>query len=186
MAIYFVQINVAQELTCHKSHLSVDVFVDIEYHINPITACAILQGRCKYNFGQKTKCFILHIYFVQKGHCINDTSRRLCDHISWWNLFLNMPCQSRFVGFLIVQLAREYGSILIDVLALQCMHKNIWSAFIRTSLSVAFILLHNCLSLNVSNSRFGVLSWNIFSLCLVVSEVISNIFRCSRCSEETD
>ena len=37
-----------------------------------------------------------------------------------------MPCQSRFVGFLIVplQLAREHDSILIDVLALHCMHKK--------------------------------------------------------------
>ena len=124
MAIYFVQLNVAQELTCHNSHLSLDVFVHMEFYIDPMTACAILQGGCKYNFGQITKCSLLHIYFVQKGHCINDTSRRLRDHISWWNLFLHMPCQSRFVGFLIVQLARKYDSILIDVLALHCMHKK--------------------------------------------------------------
>ena len=126
MAIYFVQINVAQIFTYHNSHLSVDVFVHIEYYIDPITACAILQGESKDNFGQITKCFLRHTYLVQKGHCINDTSRRPRDHISWSNLFLHMPCQSRFVGFLIVplQLAREHDSILIDVLALHCMHKN--------------------------------------------------------------
>ena len=45
MEIYFVQINYSQELTCHNSHLSVDVFVHIEYYIDPITACAILQGK---------------------------------------------------------------------------------------------------------------------------------------------
>ena len=98
MAIYFVQINIAQKLTCHNSHLSVDVFVHIKYYIDPITVCAILQGGCKGNFSQITKCFLLHTYFVQKGHFINDTI------ISWWNLFLHMPCQSRVVGFLIVPL----------------------------------------------------------------------------------
>ena len=37
-----------------------------------------------------------------------------------------MLCQSRFVGFLVVplQLATEHDSILINVLALHCMHKN--------------------------------------------------------------
>ena len=117
MVIYFVQINVAQELTCHNSHLSVDVFVNIKYYIDPITACAILQGGYKDSFGQVTKCFLLHTYFVQWGHCINDTSRRLRDHISWWNLFLEMPCQSRFVRFLIIplQFEREHDNILINV-----------------------------------------------------------------------
>ena len=126
LTIYFVHIIVAQELTCHNSHLSVDVFVHIKYYIDPITAYAILQGGCKDNFGQITKCFLLHTYFVQKCHCISDTSRRLRDHIDWWNLFLHMPCQSRFVGFLIapLQLAREHDSILVDVLALHCMHKK--------------------------------------------------------------
>ena len=91
MAIYSVQINVAQGLTCHNSHLYIDVFVHIQYYIDPITACVILQGWCKDNFCQITKCFLLHTCFVQKGHCINDTSRRLRDHISWWNLFFHMP-----------------------------------------------------------------------------------------------
>ena len=163
MAIYSVQINIAQGLTCLNCHWYVDVFVRIEYYIDPITVCAILQGRCKDNFCQITKCFLLHTNFVQKGHCINDTSRRLRDHMSWWNLFFQMPCQSRFFGFLIVplQLAREHDSILIDVLALHCMHKKHLIWFIRTSLWVAFILLQICISLNVLNFCFGVLSWNI-------------------------
>ena len=126
LTIYFVDIIVAQELTCHNSHLSVDVFVHIKYYIDPITAYAILQGGCKDNFGQITKCFLLHTYFVQTCHCTSDTSRRLRDHIDWRNLFLHMPCQSRFVGFPIapLQLAREHDSILVDVLALHCMHKK--------------------------------------------------------------
>ena len=63
----------------------------MEYHIDPITACAILQGWCKDNFCQITKCFLLHTYFMPKGHYINDTSRRLRDYVSWWNLFFKIP-----------------------------------------------------------------------------------------------
>ena len=63
---------------------------------------------------------------MQKGHCINDIRRRLGNHINWWNLFSQMPCQSRFVGFLIVswQSAREHDSIPTDVLAVHCMHRK--------------------------------------------------------------
>ena len=68
---------------------------------------------------------------------------------------------------------------------------------------MSFILLHICISMNVLIFRFRILSWNIkadssvfllflpkwhadISLCLGMYEVISNIFRCSKCSEETD
>ena len=85
-------------------------------------------------YSVQVKCFLLRTYFVQKGHCIYDTSRRLMDHITWWNLFFHMPCQSRFVGFLIVplQLAREHDSMLIDVLAVHCMHKKHLICFYKT------------------------------------------------------
>ena len=188
MAICFVQINVAQELTCHNSHLSVDVLVHIEYYIYPITACAILQGGCKDNFGQITKCFLLHTYFVQEGHYINDTSRRFRDHISWWNLLLHMPCQSRFVAFLIVplQLAREHDSILIDVLALHCMQKEHLICFYKNPPVSGF---HPTAHFPLTEC-FEFLLWcpilEYLLPCLVMYEVISNIFRCSRCSEETD
>ena len=118
---------------------------------------------CKDNFFQITKCVLLPTYFMQKGHCINDTSWRLRDHISWWNLFSQMPCQGRFVGFLLVPLqsARKHDSILTDVFVVHCMHKKHLICFYKNSLWVASILLYICISLNVLNFFFGILSCNI-------------------------
>ena len=89
---------------------------------------------------------------MQKGHCINDTSKRLMDHISWWNLFFQMPCQSGFVGFLIVPLqsAREHDSILIDVWAVHCMHKKHLVCFYKNLLLVFVLFFPNDLQTSSS------------------------------------
>ena len=147
--------------------------------------------------------FFFLTYFIPKGHCSNDTSRRLRDHISWWNLFFQMPCQSRFVGFLIVPLqsAREHDSILIDVLAVYCMNKKHLICFYKNLPSSGFhptVHLHitECFKFLLGYPILECQGWffcicslfpkwpvNIFSFCLGMHEVI---FRCSRCSEETD
>ena len=84
-----------------------------------------------------------------------------------------MPCQSRVVGFLIVplQLAREHDSILIDVLALHCMHKKHLICFYKNLPVSDFHPTAHLLITEFFNSCFGDLSWNIFSLSLVMYEV---------------
>ena len=125
---------------------------------------------------------------------------------NWWNLFFQMSCQSRFVGFLFVplQLAKERDSILIDVLALHCMHKKHLICFYKNlplsgfhSTAHLYITERFNLWLRYPISEYqGWLfcicsvfpKWpvDIFSFCLGMYEVISNIFRCSRGIEEID
>ena len=196
MAIYSVQIKCCTGITCPNSDLSVDIFVHIAYYIDPITACAIRQGRCKDDFCQITKCFLLHTYFVQKGHYINDTSRRLKDHISWWNLFYQMPCQSRFVGFLIGKWTWQYpNKCFSSALHLICFYKNLPLCGFHPT---AHLYITECFTFLLRYPIMEYQGWFFcicfvfpkwpadISLCLDMYEVISNIFRCSRCNEGTD
>ena len=56
-----------------------------------------------------------YYHIVQKGHCINDTNRRLRNLISWWNLFLHT-----------ITVGKRPWQYLTYVLAVHHMHKSIW------------------------------------------------------------
>ena len=206
MAIYSVQIK-----GCPGTHLSSLLFICWCLSTHQILYWSYhclchLSGWCKDNFCQITKCFLLHTYLMQRGHCINDTNRRLRDHIIWWSLFFQMPFQSRFVGFLIVPLqsTTKYDSFLIDVLAVHCMQKKHLICFYK---NIPLSGFHPTVHLHITECfnfllQYPVLEnqgwlfcicsvfpkWpvDIFCLWLNMYEVISDIFRSRRCSEETD
>ena len=142
---------------------------------------------------------------IQKGHCINDKSRMLSDHISWWNMFFPnalpeqicwFPHRTITVGKRTWQYPNRCSSSTLHAQKqLICFYKNLpLSGFHPTAHLHITECFNFCLRYPILEYQ-GWLFWicsvfrkwpvDIFSLCLGMYEVISKISRCSRCSEET-